>query len=406
MIMMKKIYTKHKAPLWGIILGLFLSGCSEYDYDKNVLLITGTETSPVVKFVVEDTPATYAVTASTTAKVDKDVKVKFSLDNAALEEYNAAHKTNYFPVPESAVQIDGTDAVIQANKSFSSAVNVKVVSTEELAEGRVYVVPLTIRDADGMNVLQSSKTIFLRLSRTMHFTALDMSNSSLYSNIIFDESLKREFSNFTYEVKFYSTRWKQLAVLCSFTSADEKRSSALRFGEIGMDNNALQWIAPSSSGSIVSSTRFSTNRWYTISLTYDGRMFTMYVDGVKEAYEDGDGLPVTFQRFGLGMTWTSYRAGQYFPGRIAEVRVWDRALSAAALQDGLCGVDPQSEGLVAYWKMNEGEGHIFKDATGHGYDMDWTNTTREVYDGGGLQSGLNYSSSIRWNNSDVNKCSQ
>ena len=50
----------------------------------------------------------------------------------------------------------------------------------------------------------------------------------------------------------------------------------------------------------------------------------------------------------------------------------------------LCGVDSQSEGLVAYWKMNEGEGHIFKDATGHGYDMDWTNTAREINEGAGL----------------------
>ena len=28
--------------------------------------------------------------------------------------------------------------------------------------------------------------------------------------------------------------------------------------------------------------------------------------------------------------------------------------------------DPQSDGLEAYWKMNEGSGDTFKDATGHG----------------------------------------
>ncbi len=75
---------------------------------------------------------------------------------------------------------------------------------------------------------------------------------------------------------------------------------------------------------------------------------------------DGDGKPVDFQRFELGMSWTGYRGSQYFRGRIAEVRVWNRALSTGELQMNLCGVDSQSEGLVAYWKMNEGEGHIFK----------------------------------------------
>ena len=121
----------------------------------------------------------------------------------------------------------------------------------------------------------------------------------------------------------------------------------LRFGENGLDINALQWVSPS--GSIVSSTRFSTDRWYMISLTYDGSKLTMYVDGVKDAQGDGDGKPVDFQRFELGMSWTGYRGSQYFRGRIAEVRVWNRALSTGELQMNLCGVDSQSDGLVAYW---------------------------------------------------------
>ena len=35
----------------------------------------------------------------------------------------------------------------------------------------------------------------------------------------------------------------------------------------------------------------------------------------------------------------------------------------------LCGVDPQSEGLVAYWKFNEGAGNVITDQTGHGNDI-------------------------------------
>lgn len=93
-------------------------------------------------------------------------------------------------------------------------------------------------------------------------------------------------------------------------------------------------------------------------------------------------------------------------GRIAEVRVWNRALSTGELQMNLCGVDSQSEGLVAYWKMNEGEGHIFKDATGHGYDMDWTNTAREINEGAGLTYNLNYSSAIAWDSDDNNRCNE
>ena len=97
----------------------------------------------------------------------------------------------------------------------------------------------------------------------------------------------------------------------------------LRFGENGLDINALQWVSPS--GSIVSSTRFSTDRWYMISLTYDGSKLTMYVDGGKMHKAMVMVKPVDFQRFELGNVVVGiYRGSQYFRGRIAEVRVWNR----------------------------------------------------------------------------------
>lgn len=386
---------------------LALVGCTEgdkFDYGKTVVYITGTETTPVTKFVVEDTPSAYAVTASASSKVDKEVKVKFAIDNSLVEAYNKEHKTSYYVIPDGAVTLEDADVVIQPGKAFSTAATVKVISTEDFAEGRVYVVPVTMTQVDGLEVLRPSKTIFLQISRVIHFTSLNISNTNLYSNFIFPDDKKKELSNFTYEIKFHSQQWHSIARLCSFTSADEKRSSMLRFGEAGMDVNAMQWVSPS--GSIVSNTRFSTDRWYMVSLTYDGSKLTMYVDGVKDTEAAGDGKPVDFQRFELGMSWTSYRGSQYFRGRIAEVRVWDRALSPAELQMGLCGVDAQSDGLLAYWKMNEGQGSVFKDATGHGYDMDWTKTAREINEGAGLSYNLNYSSAIAWDSDDKNKCNQ
>lgn len=392
------------AMLFGL---LTLTGCAEgddFDYGKTVVLITGTETTPVKKFVVEDTPSAYAVTASATNIVSKDVQVKFAIDNSLVENYNKEHNTNYYAIPEGAAVIENTDAIIQSGKSFSTPAVVKVVSTENFAEGRVYVIPVTMTQVDGLDVLQSSKTIFLQISRVIHFTSLNITNTNLYSNFIFADDKKQELSNFTYEIKFYSQNWHTIARLCSFTSKDEQRSSMLRFGENGQAVNALQWVSPG--GSIVSNTRFSLDRWYTVSLTYDGSKLIMYVNGVKDAEGAGDGKPVDFQRFELGMSWTGYRSSQYFRGRISEVRVWNRALSPGEMQMGLCGVDPKSEGLLAYWKMNEGEGHIFKDATGHGYDMDWTNTAREINEGKGLVYNLDYSSAIGWDSDDINKCNQ
>ena len=56
--------------------------------------------------------------------------------------------------------------------------------------------------------------------------------------------------------------------------------------------------------------------------------------------------------------------------------------------------------------MNEGEGHIFHDATNNGYDMDWSNTCREIREGAGLTYGLDYSQYVAWDADDINKCVQ
>ncbi len=55
--------------------------------------------------------------------------------------------------------------------------------------------------------------------------------------------------------------------------------------------------------------------------------------------------------------------------------------------------------------MNEGEGHIFHDATGHGYDMDWTDTWRDDRENGELVHH-DYSQYIRWIKDDNNKVVQ
>lgn len=396
-----------KTLFWGSLIAFSMFSCAEgdsFDYNKNVVLVSGTETNPVVKFVVEDTPSFYTVTATATNKVPENIRIKFAIDNSLVNIYNEEHSTNYYPVPDGTVEIENQDVVIEAGKVFSTPATVKVVSTEKMSEDRVYVIPVTIQQVDGLDVLTPSKTIYLQISRIIHFTSLNISNTNMYSNFIFSDDKMMSLSNFTYEIKFYSEQWHSIARMCSFTSKDESRSSMLRFGEIGMDVNCLQWVSPT--GSIPSTTRFSTNRWYTLSLTYDGSKLTMYVDGVKDAQGDGDGQPVDFQRIELGMSWTSYPSSQYFRGRIAEMRVWNRALTPAELQMGLCGVDPASEGLVAYWKMNEGEGHIFHDATGNGYDIDWSNTCREIREGDGLTYGLDYSQYVAWDEDEENKCVQ
>ena len=388
-------------------LALVLGSCTEgdkFDPNKDVLVMTGTDNSPLIKFAVEQTPAVYPVTVSCTGKVSEDVTVNVKIDNSLVEKYNKENKTSYYAIEDSWASLEKNSVVISKGKAASEASNLTINENAEFVDGRIYMIPVTITDVKGgIEVLETSRTVYIRISRVYYFPALDISNKNVYANFIFDEPIS--LTTHTLEVKFYAYSWHQegssepISRMLGLYNKDEQ-GYLYRIGENGYKINQLQ-LNISNVGPIGSSTLFSTGNWYTLSVTYDGSTTRLYVDGVRDAELSG-GAPIEFQRVELGMSWGGYGNKQRYDGRIAEIRVWDRALSASEIQLGLCGVDPASEGLKAYWKMNEGEGHIFYDSVGENH-MDWSNVWRDSNEDGPLEN-YDYSQYVTWTNDDKNKC--
>lgn len=395
-----------------VAIGGLLTACDsegdKFDYNKVGLLITGTEQVPVQRFTVEELPAAYAVTVKATRRCSRDVTVQLAIDTALVRAYNAKHGTAYYPVPASCVALENSEVTIRQGEALSSSAQVKVISTDGFIEGATYVIPVTITqiDGEGGEVIESSRTIFLQISRIISFYALE-NNQNASSNYIFPDDKMVNLTNYTIEFKVYSYNFGNVGNIkrvLAIEGKNEEEANMFRFGENGSaGGDILQWVLPG--GRCFSTTHFKTNRWYLVSCTYDGSTFKMYVDGVEDAQASGTGKATPFQRFELGMSWGNYRSSQFYQGRLCEVRVWNRALSASEIAMGFAGVNAQSDGLVAYWKMNEGEGHIFHDATGHGYDMDWTDTWRDDRENGVLVPH-DYSQYIKWVKDDNNKVAQ
>ena len=104
------------------------------------------------------------------------------------------------------------------------------------------------------------------------------------------------------------------------------------------------------------------------------------IDLTEEYERTAEGL----QKFYLGRSYTNNRD---FCGLMSEVRVWNRALSADEINapNHFYKVDPASEGLVAYWKLDDGTGYIAKDYTANGNDL-----TGEVYSGNTWSKGMEW----------------
>ena len=416
-----------KISLASLLLSLFWLSCKKAEFGDPVILITGTDVSPIVKFSVENTPAEYAVTATSTYKATEDIQVIFGLDTAAVTAYNKEHRTSYYTAPAEAIEITNLERVIKAGTSASTPVSVKVISTSPLVDGRSYLIPVSIKTISGggdTRVLESSRTIFLRIARIINFPALSMNNATsgttgspgtrgrFNATALFDTQNPVNLPNFTLEIKNLvyafrggdgNTNPQPIQTLIHWTNLDESSTIGLRYGELGNPNNSLQLF-----GKLGTAFAYNVNpnQWYMVTVTYDGSKGCPYMDGNKIT-EWSASMVMQFCRLNLGQNWGGYDTRQYFNGRISECRVWSRALTASEIKLNLCGADRNANGLLAYWKFNEGTGSTFFNSSKEGakYDMDWT----KVYwdnAGNGTLVQANKAAYVTWANDALNKCSQ
>ena len=112
------------------------------------------------------------------------------------------------------------------------------------------------------------------------------------------------------------------------------------------------------------------NQWYHVALTYDqpSGKTAMYVNGSKwaESAWTIDGFdPNENVGFNIGML-PGFQWGQRpFNGYMSEVRVWSVARTENQINQNMLGVDPKSDGLALYYKLDGSEtqeGKTIKDA--------------------------------------------
>ena len=92
------------------------------------------------------------------------------------------------------------------------------------------------------------------------------------------------------------------------------------------------------------------------------KVIALYLDGEQVVQKSAPRNTVTFKYFAL-LPQPSYCNTTI---SFSEVRLWNVARTSTQLKNNVNNVDPKSEGLLGYWKMNEGHGYTFEDATGNG----------------------------------------
>ena len=401
---------------------LCLAACTQkadhFDYGQEIALITGTDASPISKdqILADEIPISYNFSVSLTGVAQEDVQVHIAYDSLAVVRYNAVNKTNYAAVASNTFVINDEFVTIKKGTATSPMTSVTLRDNSFIQEGVNYVIPLAVAYMDGgkADILDASKNLFIKIGKTMETFSLDIPGIGVYST----HSLGAGYSlnTWTLEIKAHPYNMKSRGndQLCRFCCWDEAGGGQvlLRFNENGKPWKTLDIVAPSgryvtgSTGDPATGS-FEQNQWYMISIVWDGSNMSVYINGEKDTPTENSvsgNQAFNLNRFEIGMSWGGYGSSQSYTGRMAEMRIWNIARSASDIASTQCSVDPKSEGLVGYWKMNEGEGHVFHDSVA-GNDMDWDKSERQK-DENNYVTTPEAGASIVWVKDEKNKCAQ
>lgn len=364
---MKKVLNITKIALGAAVVLGSMSACDDAKYDvvNNRVYITQSLSDQSQKVMVDsENGGTASFTISLSDKQNQDVAVKLSISETVLSDYNRTHGTNYVLLPASGYSFPESEVVIPAGEVLSSMVEVDIrpFTDEQTVSGDKYAIPVTVTSGTVAGVPSVSSHILL-LDQVI-VTSVPVLD---YRNVITPNTGMRQDYNLNewsieFRINMSSYSINNQAVIALGPS-----EIYVRFGDAGKDFNMLQ--VKTQGSQIDSNTRFEPNKWYHVAFVGDPSSLKMYINGVLDCTLPLSGS-ASWEITKDNITMIGSGA-QYFRAdcMLSEFRFWTKAISQSQIQNNMFAINPETPGLEAYWKMNEGEGNVFSDATGHGNDL-------------------------------------
>lgn len=299
----------------------------------------------------------------------QDITVSLKAEPALVATYNAAYYDNAEALPSQYYTLEKKQVSIKTGSLVSDEVSVKFDNLTELDREKIYVLPVTIEQAN-IDILQSGRTMYYVLKGAALINVV----ANLTKNLVYVNWSKPEVANdlkqLTAEVLIRVNKFDKM--LTSIMGIEDY--FLLRVGDAGIPNNQLQ-VATSRGNMTSSDLIIPTGEWTHIAVTYDadaGGKIIVYINGKnkfegmancgainwsKTKTDEGNG-------FWIGH---SYNRERFLEGDITECRIWNKVLTTEEInaKDHFYEVAPGSAGLVSYWKFDEGAGTSITDYSGN-----------------------------------------
>lgn len=367
-----------------LLMIALLTGCNDAKYDviDSMIYIRETQAQTYVsqKVPIRKVDMTVTLTPCTGQAVTEDTKIQSSINEADLASFNQRNGTSYVLLPPSNYSIENESVIIKQGEQNASAIKItfKPITPEMMKSGKTYALPVSITSDSNIKTLKGSDMIVYVMDPLKIISApvihrynyLQMKMRQDYTLKEWSVEFRLSIDKLGTDVGEYNNQAMFVANGPTGTDGEEIYT---RFGDAFLEGNRLQI---KNKAQLESNMHFNINTWYHIAFVNDGTKITLYVNGVKDSETATKGQAVHLDKDNF----TFGAAGQYMVSnvKVSELRFWTKPISQSQIQNNMFNVNPSSDGLEAYWRLNEGEGNDFADLTGHGNICTSSGTTNWI----------------------------
>lgn len=327
----------------GIIVFLNLYACKDKESDLLEPKVYFEKAQQ--KLEVEENVNTYNfnIVARVSNVTDSDVNITYQIGNAQMvADYNAKNDTKYQMMSAENFSLEKNSATIKSGSVYATPCKLQLKNLSQIAEGATYLIPVTIADASLSTI--EAKTTFVEVTKPIVINKVFDLYGGKYLSIPMPSNSK--FDAITYEALIYADTHIKLSTIMG-----AEGNLIFRFGDTTVDADQIQVAGKIQFNP---SMHFSTDKWYHVAFVFNGatKQAEIYVNGERVADKTADVTSFDLNGdFFIGYAY-DYDSSRTWRGKMAECRVWKTARTASQIKNNMLGVDPNSDGLFGYWKMN------------------------------------------------------
>jgi hypothetical protein len=361
------------------IAALLMAGCGDDApnsaiTDNNAYIKNAYENKFGEIYIDKDGSQTVLPIAVTRKDDSRDIKVSVAPAPEALEAYNSKYNKDYVLYPTDLWKFESAEVTVKKGSAGTyTTINISAMPKELSETGSTYVIPVKLDKAEGIGTLEGANTMLYILRNIPYADVPEMRAKRIQFKMDHkaDENKQITFHAMTVEFLFKITSWSNANNKALFynngRTVKNELYSRLEGGSAGLDKAGLEFKIGDYMTVYPASGKFEMNKWYHAAMAWGNKEMIIYIDGkqagrkdvaIDEIISSTDITPNGTKDY-MGYCW---EGGATSTGmQVAEIRLWDVKRTKDQIAENMYSVNPQTKGLIGYWRMNEGQGNTFRD---------------------------------------------